>query len=54
MNTICHRCEPVFQVCVRMNNRSIALNRKVPRAELSDIVRQSPARSAISMEPCYI
>jgi len=33
----------VFQVCVWMNDWSIAFNRKVSRAKLRDTVRQFPA-----------
>ncbi|CAG9296827.1 IS110 family transposase ISXpo1 [Celerinatantimonas diazotrophica] len=42
----------VFQVCVWMNDGSIAFNRKVSRAKLMDTVRQFPACSIIAMEAC--
>lgn len=42
----------VFQVCVWMNDGSIAFNRKVSRAKLLDTIRQFPAGSIIAMEAC--
>lgn len=41
-----------FQVCVWMNDGSIAFNRNVSRAKLLDTVRQFPAGSIIAMETC--
>jgi len=40
----------VFQVCVWMNDGSIASNRKVSWAKLLDTIRQFPAGSMIAME----
>ena len=42
----------VFQVCVWMNDGSIAFNRKISRAKLLDTIRQFPAGSIIAMEVC--
>ncbi|NDO83807.1 IS110 family transposase [Citrobacter sp. NCU1] len=42
----------VFQVCVWINDGSIAFNRKVSRAKLLDIIRQFPAGSIVAMEAC--
>ncbi len=42
----------VFQVCVWMNDGSIAFNRKVSRAKLLDTIRQFPAGSIVAMEAC--
>ena len=42
----------VFQVCVWMNDGSIAFNRKVSRAKLLDCIRQFPAGSIVAMEAC--
>ena len=44
----------VFQICVWMNDESIAFNRKVSRAKLLDTVRHFPASSIIAMEACAI
>ena len=41
-----------FQVCVWMNDGSIAFNRKVSRAKLLDTIRQFPAGSIVAMEAC--
>ncbi len=41
-----------FQVCVWMNDESIAFNRKVSWAKLLDTIRQFPAGSIIAMEAC--
>ena len=42
----------VFQICVWMNNGSIAFNRNISRTKLLDTLRQFPAGSIIAMEAC--
>ena len=41
-----------FQVCVWMNDGSIAFNRKVSQAKLLDTIRQFPVGSIVVMEVC--
>lgn len=42
----------VFQICVWMNDGTVAWNRKVSRSKLSDTVRQFPPDTLIAMEAC--
>lgn len=42
----------VFQVCLWMNDGSIAFNRKVYRAKLLNCIRQFLASSIVAMEAC--
>lgn len=42
----------VFQVCVWMNDGSIAFNSKVSRAKLLDCIRQFSTGSIVVMEAC--
>lgn len=42
----------VFQICVWMNDGTIAWNRKVSRCKLLDTVRQFPPDTLIAMEAC--
>ncbi len=42
----------VFQLCVWMNDGTVAWNRKGSRCKLSDTVRQFPPDTLIAMEAC--
>ncbi|WP_407079468.1 IS110 family transposase [Candidatus Regiella insecticola] len=42
----------VFQVCVWLDNGSVAWNRKLSRSKLLDAVRQFPKGTLIAMEAC--
>ena len=42
----------VFQVCVWMNNGSVAWNKKISRSRLQDTVRQFEPGTLIAMEAC--
>ena len=41
-----------FQLCVWMNDGTVAWNRKVSRSKLLDTVRQFPSDTLIAMEAC--
>ncbi len=42
----------VFQVCVWMEDGSIASNRKIPRQKFLDTIRTFPPETLIAMEAC--